>query len=95
MTISLHIGPNSPDHVGWALYLDPDAAPEAQGSWRSPGPVARTSPDAWFALAKRRVPLPEAVRAAKQSWRHASIQPLGWAEQPGHAPAGILLTWST
>ena len=93
-TINLRICRTAPTHVGWFLFLDPDGEPEDKGGWTSAGPRDAASPDSWLALAKRRVKLPSAVRAVRQTWKNATITPLGWEDQPGHAPDGILLTWS-
>lgn len=64
------------------------------GGWNGSGPRRSSDPDAWFALAKRRLRLPRPVRAAGLTWEDADVRPYGWSQGRGHAPQGITITWS-
>ena len=88
--ISITLGPD--DVNGGICYqvayrgADGDLSEGSSGGWGGNGP---RNPDAWLALAKRRIGLPEGVTR----WEGATVEPDGYSQGKGHAPQGICITW--
>jgi hypothetical protein len=95
--VRITIGPDPVYHSGtcWHLSaqsLDGDWESHDSGGWGGSGPRRSEDPDAWFALAKRRLGLPpfDGVRR----WTDADVRPDGYSQGLGHAPQGVRIEWS-
>lgn len=62
--------------------------------WDGDGPSYDTT-SAWFELLQKQVgALPRIVRDNNLDWIDADVAPFGYSMGAGHAPEGIVVTWS-
>jgi len=95
-TIRIQIGPDFVEGgINWYLSArrkNGDWEDHDSGGWSGTGPIKKDNPNAWLALAKRKIGLPPFDGVKR--WADADVTPDGWSQGAGHAPHGIRIEWT-